>query len=54
MIFDTNHDGALSAEETSNVADVLKRMDRNRDGKITRDELPGPQPGSHQHDSDNR
>ena len=45
MIFDTNRDGVLSAEEINNVARVLKQMDRNRDGKLTSDEMPRPRFG---------
>ena len=41
-IFDRNRDGALSTEEINNIATMLKRLDRNNDGRITANELPGP------------
>lgn len=41
---DTDRDGELSAEEIANSAKSLAALDKNQDGKITRDEL-GPPPG---------
>ena len=40
-VFDTNRDRELSAAEIQAAADVLKKFDRNRDGKITLEELRG-------------
>jgi EF hand len=36
---DTNGDGILSAVEIRNAADAVRKLDRNGDGRITRDEL---------------
>ena len=44
-VFDTDHDRELSAEEIQAAADVLKKFDRNRDGKISLDELRMPPDG---------
>jgi hypothetical protein len=41
-LFDTNHDGELSAEEIANASAVLKKLDKNGDGKLSEDELPPP------------
>ena len=41
---DTNHDGALSAEEIAAAPQSLLTLDRNHDGSLTADELQ-PQPG---------
>jgi hypothetical protein len=38
-VFDTNHDGIISAEEIAAAPDVLRSLDRNKDGKLTGDEL---------------
>jgi Ca2+-binding EF-hand superfamily protein len=35
---DTNHDGTLSAAEIAAAATELKKLDKNGDGKLTRDE----------------
>ena len=43
-VFDTNHDRELSTDEIQAAADVLKKFDRNRDGKITPEELRMPPP----------
>ncbi len=51
MFFDLSRDGELSAEEITGAGDVLKSLDRNKDGKLTREELmpprgfDGPPPG---------
>jgi EF hand len=39
---DTDHDGEISASEISNSAVALKKLDKNRDGRLTPDEvIPG-------------
>ena len=43
-VFDTNHDRELSADEIQAAAKVLGKFDRNRDGKITPEELRMPPP----------
>jgi|GEM_PF-1960780 len=45
-LFDTNHDGVLSADEIANAPAVLLTLDKNDDGELTPDELrrPGPPP----------
>jgi len=42
-IFDTDHNGELSDSEIQNAAEALGKLDRNGDGKITREEMR-PQP----------
>jgi collagen type III alpha len=44
-LLDTDNDGELSAEEINNAPAVLKKLDKNGDGKLTRDELPMPMGG---------
>lgn len=39
QFFDTNRDGALSAEEIAAASDLLRRQDRNGDGRLTGDEM---------------
>jgi EF hand len=47
-LFDTNHDGKLSAEEIAAAPEVLRRFDKNHDGCLTADELPKrPSPPPH-------
>jgi hypothetical protein len=42
-IFDSNRDGVVSAEEINAASAVLRRFDRNGDGRLSGDELrPGP------------
>jgi hypothetical protein len=46
---DTNHDQILDADEIAHATDVLRKLDKNGDGKLTPDELrpnfgPPPQP----------
>ena len=43
-LFDTNHDGKLSPAEIAAAPEVLRRYDKNQDGCLTTDELPGPRP----------
>lgn len=45
-LFDTNHDGTISADEITNSAAALRKLDKNSDGKLTADELrpKGPPP----------
>jgi Ca2+-binding EF-hand superfamily protein len=43
---DANGDGELSAKEIDNAAAALRTLDKNKDGKLTRDELlPAPRDG---------
>lgn len=46
-LFDTDHDGSISAEEIQNAAASLAKLDKNGDGTITKDEMrpPRPEPG---------
>jgi hypothetical protein len=41
-LFDTDHDGIISAAEISAASATLGKLDRNHDGQITREELPPP------------
>lgn len=45
-ILDADGNGEVSAEEIKNAPQALLKLDRNGDGKLTRDELPGPPPGA--------
>ena len=38
---DADKDGALSADEIANAAAALKKLDKNGDGKVDRDEIRG-------------
>lgn len=42
---DANSDGTLSAEEIDGASGALKKLDKNGDGKLTREELMPPPPG---------
>ena len=42
---DANHDGVIDADEIANAVAVLKKLDKNGDGKLTRDEYMGKPPG---------
>lgn len=45
---DADGDGVLSAAEIENVVSVLKRFDKNGDGKVTRDEVRSDDAGTRQ------
>ena len=36
---DANHDGEIDASEINNAPAALRKLDKNGDGKLTRDEL---------------
>ena len=42
---DADSDGEISAAEIANAAAALKMLDKNGDGKLTRDEYMGQRPG---------
>lgn len=42
---DADSDGEISAAEIANAAAALKKLDKNGDGKLTRDEFMGQRPG---------
>lgn len=39
-VLDTDRDGVLSTEEMANATEVLRKLDKNGDGKLTGSELP--------------
>jgi hypothetical protein len=41
---DLNHDGVISADEIAKAPESLKKLDKNGDGQLTRDELRPPHP----------
>src|SRR5437867_11500980 len=41
---DANHDGEIDAAEIANASNALLTLDKNGDGKLTRDELTPPRP----------
>ncbi len=41
---DANHDGVIDATEIDNAPAALRKLDKNNDGKLTRDELRPPRP----------
>ena len=41
---DANHDGVIDADEIANASAALKKLDKNGDGKLTREEFLGPRP----------
>ena len=42
---DTDHDGVISAEELKNASASLATLDKNKDGKLTEDEIHAGPPG---------
>ena len=57
VLFDTDDDEILSADEIASAVTQLRARDRDADGRLTRDELPAPRrPGrpGHAHRSDAR
>jgi hypothetical protein len=42
---DANHDGVIDADEIKNAAAALAKLDKNGDGKLTREEFMGRPPG---------
>lgn len=54
-LFDTNKDGQLSGDEIDKASSVLRALDRNGDGLVTREELPRPRrPGQQIRQRQNR
>ena len=41
---DANHDGIIDAAEITNASQALKSLDKNADGKLSREELRRPRP----------
>lgn len=41
---DANHDGVIDEKEIANASAALKKLDKNGDGKLTRDEIMPPRP----------
>ena len=41
-LFDMDRDGEISKKELANAVAVLKKLDRDGNGELTRDELPRP------------
>lgn len=44
-VLDANGDGVIDAKEIANAVAALKSLDKNGDGKLTRDEYIGQRPG---------
>jgi hypothetical protein len=44
LALDVNHDGVIDADEIANAPAALKTLDKNGDGKLTRNELRPPRP----------
>src|SRR5205807_10240783 len=42
---DLNHDGVIDADEIKNASAALLKLDKNGDGKLTREEFMGRPPG---------
>src|SRR6201996_4476368 len=49
---DANHDGIIDSNEIANASAALKTLDKNGDGKLTRDEYMGARPQRPQGDGD--
>ena len=47
---DLNHDGDIDASEIAKASESLKTLDKNGDGKISRDEMRPPRPEGGQGD----
>lgn len=45
VALDADRDGSLSKAELQNAAAVLRKLDKNNDGKLTQDELGGDRRG---------
>ena len=43
-VLDADHDGIISADEIKAAPDALKKLDKNKDGKLTPDEYLPPRP----------
>jgi hypothetical protein len=50
-VFDTDHDGSISALEISAAAEVLRKLDKNKDGVLTAIELRPERPPRPPHES---
>ncbi|MBP7864831.1 MAG: hypothetical protein KA419_02695 [Acidobacteria bacterium] len=46
LALDANQDGILSADEIANAPGALKTLDKNGDGRLTRDECLPPRPSN--------
>ena len=45
MVFDTDKDGTLSADEIKKASESLSKLDKDGDGKLSKEELCPPPPG---------
>ena len=44
-VLDANEDGVIDAAEIAKASESLKKLDKNGDGKLTREEIMPPRPG---------